>query len=155
MTIDETITVTEEDIRGTVRSVGRPRGFVVFVVIAALTAVLTVVTSVLGDAVFAVIFGTLAALLLGGALLLRVIVGRSVRAGLPAGSSLRLRADERGITTVSALGSSEFRYAAVRRVERRGAAIMLRLISGGVGVLPGRLLDDAQLATLRDLVEPG
>lgn len=75
---------------------------------------------------------------------------RSVRAAHPAGSTASVSLMPEHLRVTSVLGTTELRYAAIRRVFATPTVIVLRTANSPVGVvLPPELLTDADVALLR------
>lgn len=76
---------------------------------------------------------------------------RSARRGYPAGSTIEARVGDDSLYLASALGTSEVRFAALRSVDERHDAVIVRLTSAGGAALlmPRALFTGDDIARLR------
>lgn len=76
---------------------------------------------------------------------------RSARRGYPAGSTIEARVGDDTLYLASALGTSEVRYAALRSVDERRDALIVRLTSaaGAALLIPSALFTEDDVARLR------
>lgn len=80
------------------------------------------------------------------------IVRRAMRRGFPPGSEISAEVGDDTLLVASALGSSEIRYAAFRRVDVTATALILQLRASGTALLPRSLFDDTDLDRLQQRV---